>query len=272
MKLFTFFVIILGILVTVFGFTPTLRQYVLDMSFHIKIFYLDKKEDITFFIQDYINQANQIQNMRTKIQNLEAETIQYEALKAEFENLSYSLEVERHYDDPDVHLAKILSYATLGSYTKIWIRYPALPNNTKILGIIKDGYAIGIAKWVDNHLLGILIGDPECSYSVYIGENHVPGTLRTIEDGSIVIDYIPAWQSIKSGDSVITSGLDGIFFEDIKVGTIGAIKSDNGYLRAELKLQNFNNHLSYVWLVDTKIMQTTTLNDNIQNIQTEKEK
>ncbi len=103
----------------------------------------------------------------------------------------------------------------------------------------------------------------DCSYSVYIGENRVPGTLRTMENGEIVIDYIPAWQSIKSGDSVVTSGLDGIFFEDVQVGTIGSIKPENGYLHAELKPHRFSNRLSYVWLIDTKIPQTTNLNTNI---------
>lgn len=251
------------ILSVAFGYIPFLRQYAINFSLQIKTYYLDKKEAFTLFINDYMNQAAQIKDMRAKIEQLEADSIKYQALQMEFDNLYYSLESERHYMDPDVHLVKVLSYMTLGTYTKIWMHYSHVSDEPKIFGLVKDGYAIGIAKMVDNHLLGILNGDEDCSYSVYIGENRAPGTLRTMENGDIVIDYIPAWQSIKSGDNVTTSGLDGIFFEDVQVGTIGNIKPENGYLRAELKPYRFSNRLSYVWLIDTKIPQTTNLNANM---------
>ena len=61
---------------------------------------------------------------------------------------------------------------------------------------------------------------------------------------------------------MLTSGLDGIFFEGIEVGVIGNIRHEEAYLRAELKVHSFSNRLSYVWLVDTKIPQITTLNQN----------
>ncbi len=264
-RLLVISIVVMIILAVAFGFIPFLRKYALNLSFQIKNFYLDKKENLTFFIQDYTDQAKQISDMREKINILEADSIKYNALKAEFENLYYSLDTERHYVDPDVHLVKVLSYATLGTYTKIWINYKQQTEEPKIFGIVKDGYAIGIAKMVDNHLLGMLNGDIDCSYSVYIGVNRVPGTLRTMENGEIVIDYIPAWQSIKSGDNVITSGLDGIFFEDIKVGVIESIKPENGYLRAEIKPYNFSNRLSYIWLIDTRIPQTTTINPSMSD-------
>lgn len=251
------------ILAVAFGYVPFLRQYALNFSIQIKTYYLDKKESLSLFINDYMNQATQIKDMRKKIQQLEADSIKHKALQMEFDNLYYALETERHYMDPDVHLVKVLSYMTLGAYTKIWMDYKYSSDEPKIFGLVKDGYAIGIAKMVDNHLLGILNGDEDCSYSVYIGENRVPGTLRTMENGDIVVDYIPAWQSIKSGESVVTSGLDGIFFEDVQVGIIGNIKPENGYLRAELKPYSFSNRLSYVWLIDTKIPQTTNLNSNM---------
>lgn len=261
-----FYVIIVALCIIVaiaFGYIPFLQEYTLDITLHIKKYYNDKKENLTLFINDYMNQATQIKNMREKIEQLEIDSIKYKALQAEFDNLHYALENERHYSDPDVHLVKVLSYMTLGTYTKIWMDYTHLSDEPKIFGLVKDGYAIGIAKMVDNHLLGILNGDRDCSYSVYIGENRVPGTLRTMENGDIVIDYIPAWQSIKSGDNVVTSGLDGIFFEDVQVGVIGSIKPENGYLHAELKPHRFSNRLSYVWLIDTKIPQTTNLNTNL---------
>ncbi|STQ85898.1 rod shape-determining protein MreC [Helicobacter muridarum] len=255
--------IYISILIALFmmiGFIPALREYAINVSFGIKEFYLEKQQNITLFIDDHINQANQIKKMREQVIDLEKLSIEYKALYSDFDNLRYSLDIEKHYEDPDVNLVKVLSYANLGSYTKIWILYNQEKDPRKIFGIVKDGYAIGIAKVVNNHLLGLLNGDQDCSYSVYIGENRVPGTVRTLSDGSIVVDYIPAWQSIKSGDRVVTSGLDGIFFEKVDVGVIDNIQLQEAYLRAELKPYSFSNRLNYVWLIDTKIPQITRLN------------
>lgn len=263
MRRFCIILAILSIILAIaFGYVPFLKQYALSFSLKVKNYYIDTKENFTLLINDYVNQATQIKDMRAKIKQLEADSIKHKALQIEFDNLYYALDSERHYVDPDVKLVKVISYVTLGTYTKIWLNYAYVGDEPKIFGLVKDGYAIGIAKMVDNHLLGILNGDEDCSYSVYIGENRVPGILRTMSNGNMVIDYIPAWQSIKSGDNVATSGLDGIFFEDVQVGTIGNIKPESGYLRAELKPYKFSNRLDYVWIIDTKIPQITNLNIN----------
>lgn len=268
MKFFTIFIVFVVLCLGI-GLVKPVRQYALDLSFKIKTFYDNKKENVSSFMENYTNQANRIKEMRDKISQLEEQSIKYEALKAEYNSLYYSLDIERHYIDPDVHLVRAISYANLGIYTKLWINYNVPVNEKKIYGLIKDGYAIGIAKWKDNHILGILNGDLDCSYSVYIGENRVPGILRSIEGVGIVIDYIPAWQIVKSGDIVKTSGLDGIFFEDVQVGILGNVKYENGYLRAEITPYNFSNKLSYLWLVDTKINQSTILYD--ENMESSKE-
>lgn len=269
MRFFIVFLVIVTICVLV-GVVPAFRYKALDVSLQIKSFYDTKKENFSIFMQNYTNQAQRIEEMREKINALESETIKYESLKAEYDSLYYSLGVERHYIDPDVHLVKVLSYASLGIYTKIWINYNETSNARKIFGLTKDGYAIGIAKWVDNKLLGILNGDVECSYSVYIGDSRIPGILRSLQNGHTIIDYIPAWQNAKSGDIVRTSGLDGIFFEGIQVGILGNVKYENGYLKADVTPYNFSNRLSYVWLVDTKIEQSITLNETELETQTEK--
>lgn len=262
---FLFIFIAIVILCIVIGLVSPLRQIALNLSLQIKSFYDNKKENLALFIDNYTNQATTIKQMRKKINALEEQNIKYESLKAEYDNLFYSTGIERHYNDPDVHLVRSISYAALGLYTKIWIDYNSKPSDEKIFGLIKDGYAIGIAKWMDNHLLGILNGDEECSYSVYIGDNRVPGILRTLQNGRIIIDYIPSWQSVKSGDIVKTSGLDGIFFEGVQVGILGNVKYENGYLRADVTPYNFSNQLSYIWLIDTKIAQTTTLYESIES-------
>ncbi len=265
MRLFTIFATIIIIVVAGVGILKPVREYVLKISLDVKEIFVDSKDSIIYFVKDYIGQADKIASMREQIRELESYKIKYKALSADFDNLYYATEIERHYKEPEVQLSQVLSYVTLGSYTKLWINYNGNLSDDKIFGMVKDGYAIGIARKNGNHLMGILNGDRECSYSVYIGDNRVPGTLRTMNDGRIVIDYIPAWQSIKVGDNVVTSGLDGIFFEDVQVGAITSVRQESGYQRAGIKLESFSNRLSYVWLIDTNIPQVTRVENTTSN-------
>jgi rod shape-determining protein MreC len=41
--------------------------------------------------------------------------------------------------------------------------------------------------------------------------------------------YIPLWQKVEIGDEVITSGLDGYFYEGYKVGKVININSHETY-------------------------------------------
>ena len=113
-----------------------------------------------------------------------------------------------------------------------------------------NGYAAGIAMNSNGNLVGILNGDSKASYSVYIGDSKSVGILKNNTNGNIVIEYINAWNEIKIGDEVITSGLDGIFFEGIKVGKIKKVSQEYGYIVAEVDLYNQNNDIGYFWLID----------------------
>ena len=48
-----------------------------------------------------------------------------------------------------------------------------------------------------------------------------PGIITSSKsEEELLIKYIPIWAEITNGDEVITSGMDNIFFEGLKVGTI----------------------------------------------------
>lgn len=258
MRLLFVFIIFFFILSSIIGFTPILREKVISLSYEIKNFYITKKEAVSEFIFQYTNQASNIEKMSAKILELETKLIEYQSIKVEFENLYNFLNIETRYDNTDVILAKVISYASFGNYTQVWINYQS-NDMQKIFGIIKDGYAIGIAIVENNRLLGILNGDNKIAYSVYIGKNKVPGMIRVI-DSKLLVDFVPSWLNIQNDDEVVTSGLDGVFFEGIKVGKISDIKSEKGYLQAKLTPYTTNSSLGYVWLIDTKIPQTITIN------------
>ena len=80
--------------------------------------------------------------------------------------------------------------------------------------------------------------------------NSIPGIFY----GKInVIKYIPKFKRIKKGDLVITSGLDGVFYEGAKVGIIENVKQTSLYQEAKVKL--FYNTLepNYFYVVRREI-------------------
>ena len=73
----------------------------------------------------------------------------------------------------------------------------------------------------NGNAVGLLNGNKECSYAVFIGEGKAPGIITSSENqDELQIKFIPIWAQINKGDEVITSGMDNIFFEGLKVGTI----------------------------------------------------
>ncbi|MGX2982774.1 rod shape-determining protein MreC [Helicobacter sp. 23-1045] len=140
---------------------------------------------------------------------------------------------------------------TLDSAKKVSTPNPTNPPaKEKIYGLIKDGYTAGIALYKDGLLQGILNGDSKVSYGVFVGENKNIGILQTDISGNVVVKYIAAWQDIKEGDEVITSGLDGIFFEGIGVGRVKNVRDEFSYIVAEVDLYNQNDEIGYFWMVD----------------------
>ena len=73
--------------------------------------------------------------------------------------------------------------------------------------------------------MALLNGNEKSNYSVYIGEEKAPGIMHgTYKENLLIIKFIPIWINIQRDDEVITSGMDNIFFEGLKVGKVVGIK------------------------------------------------
>lgn len=148
------------------------------------------------------------------------------------------------------HRARTISYVRLGDYYRVWIDYPQFQQE-KIYGLIQKDYAAGILLEKNGRPLGLLNGDEQCSYGVYIGESKAPGIIRGKGfDQYITAGFIPAWINIGVGDEVVTSGVDGIFAAGIKVGNVVRIEQSEGYKVAVIKPYADSLHPGYFWVVD----------------------
>lgn len=188
----------------------------------IKEFYVNKSNDISVFIEQYLRQAHTIEILKKENDEL----TQYRTL---YTNAQTSLKVLQNtiFDVNDdkivLKLSNVLSYVNFDDYTKVWLDYDK--KDEKILGLISKNYAAGIVKNIAGKSQALLNGNEKSNYAVYIGEKKAPGIMHgTYKENLLSIKFIPIWIEIERGDEVITSGMDNIFFEGLKVGKVVGIK------------------------------------------------
>lgn len=209
--------------------------------------YYNAKNAVIDTINEHFNQVKEIRFLRAKNEALE----QSSTLLSTFANqLNMILEDKNstlYY--PQISLVKAISFVQISNYTKIWLSFSGALAGTRNQGLIFQGYTAGIAVVKDGRLMGILQGDEDCTFSVYVGKKKIPGVAQG-RNGRVVVKFIPKWEKINVGDEVLTSGLDEIFFSGVPVGRVVSVLSEDMYQSAELETFAKINIPSYMYLIE----------------------
>ncbi len=221
LKLFIFLVFLIFASVQ---FTDIGRGYVVGINNYILIRYMNAKKFINDTIDEHFQQQEEIKKLRVDNEKLKKSALLSIAFAGKLNEILKDNNLSIY--KPDVELARAISYANLNNYNRVWLDFNDF-NKSKIYGLLYKGYAAGIAIEKNSHPLGLLLGDPSSIFSVYVGADKIPGVLQGNKK-DILVKYIPLWKNPKVGDDVITSGLDGIFFQGVRVGkVIGVIVEES---------------------------------------------
>jgi rod shape-determining protein MreC len=191
----------------------------------LKISYINKGISISSSLEKYFDQATKIEELTIENKELREYKILYNTTQKQLDAVKeFLVNIELNQSRPKIELVKVLSYVSFNDFTKVWI--DKKPEDDNILGLITENYAAGILVNKDGRSVGLLNGNKESSYAVFIGEGKSPGIITSSKNqDELLIKYIPIWAEINKGDEVITSGMDNIFFEGLKVGRIIEITS-----------------------------------------------
>ncbi len=188
----------------------------------IKKYYSERLIVVEEALNKYFSQVNTINKLSEENKELNKYQILYTKTEKQLEEILDKNE-KLQINDANLKLTKVLSYVKFDDYTKVWLDLEKA--DKKIEGLISNNYAAGIVVNQSNQSLALLNGNEKSNYAVFIGENRAPGIVHGIENSkNIIIKYIPIWIDIKKDDEVITSGMDDIFFEGLKVGRVISIK------------------------------------------------
>lgn len=189
----------------------------------IKVGYIEKMVNISSSFEKYFNQANHIEKLQDENKILQEYKALYNITKSQLDALKELVSKNEIYDISfNIELARVFSYINFNDFTKVLL--DKKPTSNKILGLISENYAAGIVINQDNKSVALLNGNKDCSYAVFIGESRSPGIIMALEkEEELQIKFIPITSMIKEGDEVITSGMDNIFYEGLKVGKVTEI-------------------------------------------------
>lgn len=186
----------------------------------MKVSYINKIINFSTSVEKHFEQVNTITKLKTENNELKEYKILYETTQNQLNTLKeFLINVDIPDNNPKIELVKVLSYINFDDFTKVWLDKRI--NNDSILGLITDNYSAGIVVNKDGRAVGLLNGNKDCTYAVFIGEGKAPGIITaSSKQDELEIKFIPIWADIKKGDEVITSGMDNIFYEGLKVGRI----------------------------------------------------
>ena len=198
---------------------------------HFKVFGNLKESYINTYISVSEKFANHFEHERLirELQNENLELKEYKVLYnttvSTIDNLKNLLE---NIEIPDIsskiEVIRVLSYVHFDDFTSVWL--DKVPTDNKILGLISDNYAAGISMTKNGKSIGLLNGNKDCTYAVFIGNERNPGIATSNDESSdlLSVKFIPVWADINVGDEVINKGMDNIFYEGLRVGKVVEIK------------------------------------------------
>ena len=216
----------------VIGFFNFLKRNIFEI-------YNYEKENIS----NLINQARKIKELKEENFLLKRKILEFESFYQNCKDLKNFKLVK----DSNLVFTKTISYANLPDFSKIYIDYVS-KDNFFPKGLVYNNLAAGIViKSFDNYSLALLNSDEKTSYTVFIGENRIPGIFY----GKVnLIKYIPKFKAIKKGDLIITSGLDGVFYKGAMVGIVTKIFQKKLYQEAKVKLFYNDLNPNYFYVVE----------------------
>lgn len=211
-------------------YSPTLQSPFIDLGLSIKNHYHSTVEFIQEQWENHIHQSRTIEEQRRELERYRQSHLLAHQFATELSALfdAYDTSLQHH---SEVTLVRTLSYVKFGDMGKLWLNFPDF-NRSKVYGLVYKDQSAGIVIERNDKPMALLNSDRKCAYAVSIGEAKAPGIVHGSGNKEMIAEYIPNYIPIKAGDEVVTSGLDHLFFEGLKVGRVESVVQSQGYQSA----------------------------------------
>ncbi|CBG39312.1 rod shape-determining protein MreC [Helicobacter mustelae] len=251
-KIWVFLLVCFCLSLLFFGFKTEVRKEIFTLTDPINVYYHNIAASLKNAYEKFFNQAEAIAFYKQKYDEYEMLLLQLKEKQNQIDEL-LSIYPQLDLFSKNIFIpAMVSSYVDFFQYDRVWLYTKNDYPSDGIFGIVRDGKALGIAVVQEGRLLGLFNGNEKCSYSVFIGAQKVPALVHfnPEEKGEILADFIPQNYEVHEGDEVVTSGLDGIFIQNIPVGKITKVMSSSGYITASIKAYASKRAPIFLFLID----------------------
>ena len=246
-KALLYFILFLALFFGALVYSPALQSPIISTLNSIKNGYFNITHAIDVAINEHFFQAQHIQKLTKQLHKYERLNLQMQACQSNLKSLIKENNATLA-ANPNIVLVHATSYQKFGEFNRLWIDVPDY-NSSKIYGLLYNNYVAGIVINKYNKPLALLNSDIKSTYAVYVGPKHAPGIAHGNNNKNIVVNFIPAWFTLHVGDEVITSGLDNIFFKNLKVGKVLSVKLSQGYQKAIVSPYFKSNEPDYFYMI-----------------------
>lgn len=228
---------ILSVLIVFVSLSVILLTFQLRIFDSVVLFFFTPVESALITFIDYVRSSVEhyyiLLNIRDDYDRLCLETTELRHIKLKYDEALYEVEQLRQM----LELRKSLTFQTIPAH--VIGKSPISPNSTLI---IDQGFEQGIRKFqgviTTEGVVGRIIGVSGSSSKVQmlIDKNCAIGAMnqRTRDQGvirglglrktTVSMDYVFPRAGFQPGDTIITSGLDGVFPQGLLIGTLTAIQ------------------------------------------------
>ncbi len=134
--------------------------------------------------------------------------------------------------------ARIVGRSSLAWIKTVILNKGANQGLTKGMAVIVPEGVLGQVVSVSAHTARVLlVSDPNSAVDILVQRTRVRGIATGLADGGCTLKYIERKEDIQIGDTLITSGLDGIFPKGQLLGTVIRVGAQGGHLFQEVEVK-----------------------------------
>jgi rod shape-determining protein MreC len=89
--------------------------------------------------------------------------------------------------------------------------------------VVPDGVAGQVVEVAAHYAKVLLITDPNNAVDALVQRSRARGIVKGGEGGSCLLDYAMRKDEIRVGDTIVTSGLDGVYPKGLRVGSVTSV-------------------------------------------------
>jgi rod shape-determining protein MreC len=185
-----------------------------------------------------VNTSHENEVLKKELDELRVRSMNLEDLQYENKRLRAMLEFKGAFQEFSLIPASVLSQDITHVFKTVIIDKGSRSGFGINMPILNPSGVVGRVIAVSPHTAQVLlITDPNSSIPALIESSRVKGIVKGREESLLSLEYVRSTEDVNVGDSVVTSGLLGIFPKGLKIGYVREIKKDDRQIFSNIILE-----------------------------------